>query len=59
MNNLLSQREVAEQLEVTPRTIQRWVQTGYFPTPAYIGRRAVYDQQTVSQWVSKQLSTTE
>ena len=56
MNNFLTQREVAELLNVSERTIQWWRQRGYFPQPGYVGRRPVYRREVVDEWLAQQAS---
>lgn len=56
MKNCLTQREVAELLNVSERTIQWWRQRGYFPQPGYIGRRPVYRRDVVDEWLARQAS---
>lgn len=57
MNRTLSQREVADMLEVSVPTVRRWVRKGYFPAPAYIGRRAVYAPVTVHRWLEQRFKS--
>ena len=56
MNNFLTQREVAELLNVSERTIQWWRQHGRFPQPGYIGRRPIYRREVVDEWLAQQAS---
>lgn len=55
MTNPVTMNDAANRLEVTPRTLRRWIKNGYFPAPSYIGRRAVYDPGTVDSWINEQL----
>ena len=56
MKNCLTQREVAELLNVSERTIQWWRQRGYFPQPGHIGRQPVYSPAVVDDWIARQAS---
>lgn len=53
MYGLMTQREAAERLQVSVRTIQRWAQHGELPAPVKIGRSAYYTPDTVRNFVDK------
>lgn len=40
MSDFLSSSEVAKRLNVTPRTIARWIKAGYFPGAVQVNPRA-------------------
>lgn len=51
-DQLLTINEVAEQLQVTPRTIRRWAANGEFPAPITMGGRTQrWRRPTVEQWI--------
>ncbi|HHU11586.1 MAG TPA: helix-turn-helix domain-containing protein [Intrasporangiaceae bacterium] len=56
-SRVLSQAETARKLGVTPRTLRRWVQSGYFPHPFRLGRTPYYSEQTVKDWIDDQINT--
>ncbi len=61
MNIYLTESEVAEQLKVCKRTLQRWRQTGLGLPFRRFGGLVRYDQADIESWAAKQsvLSTTE
>ena len=52
----LSKSQVAARLEVSERTIDRWVieDRDKFPVPFKIGRRSFWDPATITAWINKQ-----
>ncbi len=60
MQQLLDEREVAQSLRLSTRTIQKLRQTGRGPAFRKLSRRVLYDPVDVREWLeaSKRLSTT-
>lgn len=54
MNNFLTQREVAQALGVSERTIQWWRQHDRFPQPDYVGRTPIYLRTVLDTWFEEQ-----
>lgn len=54
MDGLLTADEAADQLGIHRTTLQRWARTGYFPQPMYLGRRAYYMPQDLTDFINKQ-----
>ncbi|MGN6849601.1 MAG: MerR family transcriptional regulator [Sphingomicrobium sp.] len=48
----LLQREVAEQLGVTVRTLNTWLREGYGPQPVRDGNRLIYDPADVATFIA-------
>jgi DNA-binding transcriptional MerR regulator len=48
----LLQKEVAEQIGVTVRTLNSWLRDGYGPQPVRDGNRLLYDPSEVAAFVS-------
>ncbi len=61
MNTYLTESEVAEQLKVCPRTLQRWRQTGLGLPFLRFGGLVRYSQADIETWSAKQtvISTSE
>lgn len=53
---LLSQREVADQFDVSERTLVRWRHERGFPEPHRIGKRNYYLPQQLTAWVDAQVN---
>ncbi|MGP5592096.1 helix-turn-helix transcriptional regulator [Corynebacterium flavescens] len=56
VNHLLTANETATELQISRTTLRRWARAGYFPRPTYIGRRAFYEPQQISDFINKQKS---
>lgn len=52
MNRLLTVDEVAQWLQVKPRTIYQWVHEGYIPV-IKLGALVRFDQASVMGWIRK------
>lgn len=52
MNRLLSVDEVANWLQVKPRTIYQWVHEGYIPV-IKLGSLVRFDQASIAAWLKK------
>lgn len=52
MDPLLTVDQVAEWLQVKPRTIYQWVHEGYIPV-IKLGSLVRFDQESVGAWVKK------
>jgi hypothetical protein len=48
----LNQRETAEALRVSPRSLERWRVSGFGPRFVKAGRRVLYSEQEVEAWAS-------
>lgn len=49
----LTQRQVAVQLNVSERTLERWRLEGTGPAFAKAGRRVLYDRELIEAWLQK------
>jgi excisionase family DNA binding protein len=47
LDGLVSQDEIANELGVHPRTIERWVRQGDFPKPFVLGRKRYWEAKAV------------
>lgn len=50
-NILLTQAEVADQLRISPRTLESWRSKGYGPSTRRIGNRVMYRQTDIDNWI--------
>lgn len=46
----LNKYQVAERLQVTTRTIDKWIKEGYFPKGRYVKRRPFWSEREVDNW---------
>lgn len=53
---LLPQRDVADQFNVSERTLVRWRSEREFPAPHRIGKRNYYLLQELTDWVDAQIN---
>jgi predicted DNA-binding transcriptional regulator AlpA len=51
LDEYLSLRDLARELGITPRTIQRWETLGEGPPTTRIGRKVYYARAAVSAWL--------
>jgi excisionase family DNA binding protein len=49
--NLLTKQETATKLKASKRTVEHWVAQGLMPQPMYIGRRALWIEETINAWL--------
>lgn len=49
--NLLTKEETAAKLKASKRTIENWSAQGVIPPPIYIGRRALWVEETLVAWL--------
>ena len=58
---LCNQKTVAERLDISERTLERWRVEGTGPTYLKAGRRVLYRQSDVDTWLnaSKRVSTSQ
>ena len=54
LSEYLSERETAEQLQLSPRTLKRWRALKQGPAITRVGRRIVYKRSTVAIWLKNQ-----
>jgi excisionase family DNA binding protein len=48
--DLMTKQAVVEDLNVSERTLEKWVRDGKFPTPVRMGKRAYWDREAVERW---------
>ncbi|KAA0218663.1 MAG: DNA-binding protein [Lautropia sp.] len=53
---VISLRELAVALDVTPRAVQKWVAAGRFPHPLAIGRNRVWRKDDVRVWLERKFA---
>jgi len=53
INNLLTRREVAKLLGVTPRSLDRWAYQNEGPRRFKIGRLTFYSRRSINAWLDK------
>ena len=54
---LLTQRQVADMLRVTPRTVERWRETGAGPTFFRVGGLCRYRPEDLAAWLDARRCT--
>jgi excisionase family DNA binding protein len=61
MTTLISQREAAMRLTLSERTLERWRVSGDGPPFAKLGRRVLYRQSDLDEWIAARVvaSTSE
>lgn len=57
MSDLLTIGEVAERLRTSENTLRYWRHIGTGPHSARLGRRLMYREQDVLEWVDAQFAT--
>lgn len=57
MTNLLSQREAATLLGLSPRTLERYRCTGFGPAYRKLGRRVLYASADIDAWTTSCVRT--
>lgn len=57
MPNLLSQREAATLLGLSPRTLERYRCTGFGPAYRKLGRRVLYRPDDLDAWTASRIRT--
>jgi predicted DNA-binding transcriptional regulator AlpA len=58
MEKLFSLPEVAALLGASPDTLRYWRKTGQGPKSFKLGRRVVYSEQDISDWITEQRELT-
>ncbi|WP_426705105.1 helix-turn-helix transcriptional regulator [Corynebacterium auriscanis] len=53
MTDFVRQRQAAEELGVSVRTLRRWSASGYFLEPLWLGGRVVYERRAFDSWVER------
>lgn len=48
----LTKADLAQLFHIAPRTVEHWVQHGKLPKPTKVGRRALWDEAVIRQWVA-------
>lgn len=56
LESLITQREAADLLRVTPRTVRAWTRKGIFPRPIRVGRAAYYRPGWVRDFIDDRLN---
>ncbi|WP_206731702.1 helix-turn-helix transcriptional regulator [Burkholderia pseudomallei] len=46
---IISKKELAKLLRISPRTVDYWVSIGKLPRPGYLGRRAFWKRDEITQ----------
>jgi DNA-binding transcriptional MerR regulator len=54
---LLTTETLAEQISISPRTLERWRLTGCGPPFMKAGRRVLYSSQNVEEWLAQTLKS--
>lgn len=54
---LLNQREAADVLRLSPRTLERYRVTGTGPSYRKLGRRVLYSPTDLDRWVTSRIRT--
>lgn len=57
MTKLITADEFAELAHTSPATVRYWVHIGYGPPSAKLGRRRVWREQEVLDWIDAQFET--
>jgi DNA-binding transcriptional MerR regulator len=52
MQTLVTTRQLAETLGITPQTLRKWRWSGFGPSFIRLGGRVVYDPADVDAWLS-------
>ena len=51
--NLLTKEEMATKLRASKRTVENWSAQGHIPPPVYIGRRALWVEESIVAWLQQ------
>jgi excisionase family DNA binding protein len=54
---LLTQQQLAEELQITVRTLERWRQEGTGPAFIWVGRSPRYRRSDIDAWLEQQRRT--
>lgn len=49
---IISKTELAELLRISPRTVDHWVSIGKLPRPGYLGRRAFWKRDEITEIIA-------
>lgn len=49
---IISKTELAELLRISPRTVDYWVSIGKLPRPGYLGRRAFWKRDEITEIIA-------
>ncbi|WP_371131601.1 helix-turn-helix transcriptional regulator [Corynebacterium phoceense] len=55
--NWLTIEKVAERVNRSTRTLQRWIKAGRFPEPFRIGQTPYWGTAEIDEWINKQKET--
>lgn len=58
MSQLLTINQVAERLQVSTRTIHRWITASSIPV-TYIGKAIRFDEKKIERWIESQTIKTK
>jgi predicted DNA-binding transcriptional regulator AlpA len=51
--NLITKSDLSKKLNASLRSISRWVSEGLVPPPRYIGRRPLWPEAEIDQWINE------
>jgi hypothetical protein len=51
LSDFMEPKELAEELDLEPRTLKAWRVKKYGPAPTIIGKRVLYRRSTVTEWL--------
>lgn len=54
LGDYLTDKELADQLDKSPRTLERWRRLREGPAPTRIGRKLYYHREAVARWLRSQ-----
>jgi phage terminase Nu1 subunit (DNA packaging protein) len=58
LDEYISRDQLAEQLEVSPRTLERWHRLSTGPARCKVGQKVLYHRQAVASWLRSRESAT-
>lgn len=54
LDNYYTRSQLADELDITVRTLERWAWLRSGPNRTYIGNRVYYHRSAVEEWLAKQ-----
>jgi predicted DNA-binding transcriptional regulator AlpA len=58
-DRMIRRTEIAKLLKVSTQTVKRWVDTGKFPPPVYVGGMQRWIVRHINEWFAKQTKKEE